>query len=171
MIDFVANKGLIKYSKEFGFSNIYSVDELNFIEGKDDNTNRRALESKNTDVLFGIEKFRNNDRHHFRDSGLNQVLCKLANKNKIKIGCSFRDVLNSDGEERARILGRMLQNIRLCNKYKVGIVIASFAKSKHELKGNKDLVAFGRLIGANKIWNENIDNFYKEEDFTVKQIK
>src|SRR3989338_11517299 len=171
MIDFVANKGLIKYSKEFGFSNIYSVDELNFIEGKDDNTNRRALESKNTDVLFGIEKFRNNDRHHFRDSGLNQVLCKLANKNKIKIGFSFRDVLNSDGSKRSKILGRMIQNVELCNKYKVDMIVGCFAKNEYELRNSSDLIAFGRVLGMRKIWNEKIDNFYKDEDIGIRKVK
>ena len=151
MIDFVTNANLSKYAKDFGFSKIITLNEIKSVEGRDDNSIRKAFESKNTDLIYGIEKFRGKDKMNQKDSGLNQVLCKLANKNKIKIGFSFSDVLNSEGTRRAKILGRMIQNAMLCNKYKVDVVVGSFASNKYEMRMAKDLVAFGRLLGIKKI--------------------
>ena len=171
MIDFVANKNLIKYTKDFDFSNIYFTKDFEIVEGRDDNTNRKALESGKTVMLYGIEKFRVKDKMHYKDSGLNQVLCKLAKKNNIKIGFSFSDVLNSEDKERAVILGRMVQNVYLCNKYKVDMVIGSFAKDVNDMRNDKDLIAFARLLGMRKICNEKIDTFFKENDIGIIMIK
>ena len=171
MIDIVLNKNLIKYSKDFGFSRIYDIKELKSVEGKSDGINRGAFENKNTDIVYSIEKFRGKDKLHYKDAGLNQVLCKLAKKNRIKIGFCFSDVLSLDNEKRAIILGKMMQNIRLCNKYKVDMVIGSFAKDKYGLRNSKDLVAFGRLLGMKKIWNSSTDKFFKENDINIKRIK
>ena len=171
MIDFVENKDLVKYSKEFGFSNTYSGSDVKLVEGKNDKINRRALERKGVDILYGVEKFRVKDKIHYKDAGLNQVLCKLAKKNNVKIGFSFNDVLGVEDEKRAIILGRMMQNVRLCNKYKVDMVMGSFAKNKYEMRSGKDLVAFGKLLGMKKIWNEKIDKFFKDEDIGIKRVK
>lgn len=171
MIDFVNASDLSEYCKDFGFSKFIIVKEIKSLEGKDDNSIRKALENKDTDLIYGIEKFREKDRINQKDSGLNQVLCKLANKNKIKIGFSFSDVLNFEGIKRAKILGRMVQNVKLCNKYKIDMVVGSFAKNKYELRNAKDLVAFGEFLGMKKIWNEKIDNFYKDKDIGIRRVK
>tara|TARA_Y100000034_G_C6903795_1_gene418801 strand:+ start:1238 stop:1828 length:591 start_codon:yes stop_codon:yes gene_type:complete len=170
MFDVVLNKNLVKYSKDFGFSKIYYVKDFKVIEGKNDRINRGAFENRNTDVVYSLEKFRIKDKLHYRDSGLNQVLAKLAKKNRIKVGINFNDILNIEGEKRAIILGRIMQNIRICNKYKVDMIIGSFAKDKYGLRNGKDLVAFGKLLGMKKVWNE-IDNFFKDEGIGIKRIK
>jgi len=171
MIDFVLNKNLVKYSKDFGFSKVYDINDLKVIEGKNDKINRKAVENKDIDMLYGIEEFRVKDKIHYRDGGLNQVLCKLAKKNNIKIGFNFNDVLGSDDEKKAIILGRMMQNVGLCNKYKVDMIIGSFAKNKYEMKNSKDLVSFGRLLGMKKIWNEKNDSFFKDKGLLIKRVK
>lgn len=171
MIDFVTNSNLIKYAEDFGFSKIVTLKEIKSVEGKNENIIRKALEDKKTDLVYGIEKYTGGDKLNQKNSGLNQVLCRLAKENKVKIGLSFNDVLNSDGTKRAVILGRMVQNAMLCNKYKVDVVVGSFANNKYELRMAKDLVAFGRLLGLRKIWNEKIDNFYKDEDILIRRVK
>ncbi len=171
MIDFVANSNLIKYTEDFGFSKILTLKEIKSVEGRNENITRKALEDKKTDLIYGIEKYTGRDKLNQKNSGLNQVLCRLARENKVKIGLSFNDLLNSDGAKRAVILGRMVQNAMLCNKYKVDVVVGSFANNKHELRMAKDLIAFGRLLGLKKIWNEKIDNFYKDEDILIRRVK
>lgn len=109
--------------------------------------NRLILENKKVDILTGAEKSKKSDFLHYRNSGLNQVLCKLANKNNIAIAFNFNDVLIAKGTERARIMGRMMQNARLCRKYNVKMIIASFASNKFELKNANDLISFGTVIG------------------------
>jgi len=167
MIDFVVGSNLSKYAKEFGFSKIIPIKEIKALEGRDENSIRRSLENKNIDLVYGVEKFREKDRMNQKDSGLNQVFCKLAKKNRVKIGFSFSDVLNSEGAKQSKILGRMFQNARLCNKYKVGMIVGSFARDKYELRNSKDLIAFSKVLGIKKLWNE-IDNFYKDDDIGIK---
>ena len=82
---------------------------------------------------------------HHRNSGLNQVLCKLAKDNDIAIGFSLSSVLRS--KEKGKYIGRMMQNIRLCRKYKVKMVIGSFAENKNEIRGLQDIQAFFKVIG------------------------
>ena len=82
------------------------------ILGGDDKINRAAVESKKTFLLVSPERFVNKDYMHSRNSGLNQVLCKLASRNNVAIGFDFCLVYNS--KNRGLVLGRMMQNVRLC---------------------------------------------------------
>tara|TARA_Y100000310_G_C20451586_1_gene700995 strand:+ start:141 stop:650 length:510 start_codon:yes stop_codon:yes gene_type:complete len=115
--------------------------------GGDEGVNRSAVECKYVDVLLHPERNSLNDGLHQRRSGLNQVLCKLAKQNNISIGFSFNLVLQSKGRERARIIGRMRQNVRLCRKYKVNMKIGSFTSNKWGLRSYDCLVAFGKVLG------------------------
>ena len=112
---------------------------MKIIIGGTDKKNRNAVENKNVDVLLSPEKGRTKDFMKFRNSGLNQVLCKLANKNKVGIGFNFDDVLNS--ENKINLLGKMMQNVKLCKKYKIKMNI--FSKDRSE----SDLKSFGVVLG------------------------
>ena len=85
-----------------------------------------------------------------RNSGLNQVLCKLAYQNNVAIGFDFNYVLNSKDSEKPNILGRMKFNVKLCNKYKVKIYVCNSTSNKNEERGNSDLESFGRVLGMTK---------------------
>nr|MBI4157168.1 hypothetical protein [Candidatus Woesearchaeota archaeon] len=113
-------------------------------EGK---INREILESKNIDVLLSPEKHSMQDFFHNRNSGLNHVLCKIAKKNNIAIGININEILNLNIIERSLRIGRIMQNIRLCRKYKILIVAGSFAKNEEELMNYNDLVSFLESIG------------------------
>ena len=73
--------------------------------------------------------------------------CKFAKENRVIIGINFSDILNSSGVERANILGRIMQNIRLCRKYKVDMLTASFATDPFEMRSAKDLLSFNISLG------------------------
>ncbi len=109
--------------------------------------NREILEDRKVDILLSPEIEARRDHTHYRNSGLNQVLCKLAKKNNIAIGFNFNNILHSKGKQRSEILGRMQQNVRLCKKYKVKMIVASFAKNKYELRSIDSLKAFARVLG------------------------
>lgn len=109
--------------------------------------NRNILENKKVDILIDAEKISKPDSLHYRNSGLNHVLCKLAYKHDIAIAFNFNDVLRFKGVDRSVLLGRMSQNVRLCRKYKLRMVLASFASNKFELKNLHDLISFGIVIG------------------------
>jgi len=109
--------------------------------------NRFILEQKDADILVNPEKGIQKDFLHSRNSGLNQVLCKLARQNNVAIGFSFSEILHSEKEQRAELFGRMMQNVRLCRKYNVRMVLGSFAKNEFELRSKDSLISFGIFLG------------------------
>ena len=141
---------------------------LVIVRGGNDEINRTALENKRTDILLGPEFNREKDFIHFRNSGLNQVLCGLAKKNEIAIGFSFNDLLNC--KNRAQAIGRMMQNIFLCRKFKLKIVLGCFALKENEVKNRSELISFGNVIGMNGKEIKEALNFKKKEE-KIKIIK
>lgn len=119
--------------------------ELVIVQGGDDTLNRFALSSKYVDILLDPHVGQRKDFMHQRNSGLNQVLCMLAKEYNVAVGFSFSAILEST--HRAALLGRIMQNIRLCRKYKVPMVIGSFAKDAWQLRNEKDLQAFFKVLG------------------------
>jgi ribonuclease P/MRP protein subunit RPP1 len=116
-----------------------------FVHSSDND--RMVLEQGGADVLFGTESTMPKDYMHQRGSGLNHVMCELAKKNNVAVGFSFAKVLETSGSQRAQILGRMMQNIMLCRKYKVKMIIGSFAKNPWQMRSMHDLQAFFVTIG------------------------
>ncbi len=110
---------------------------------------REAIE-RGADIVYGFELTEAKDPTHFRAGGLNQVLCKLAADKKVQIGFSFSAILNSYGQKRAILLGRIMQNITFCRKYKTPTRIASFATSPWEMRAPNDLAAFFAQLGISK---------------------
>lgn len=143
MIDVVIGKEneFIEIGKKLGFSKVISIDERFF-----KNPDRKIFERKSGIIIYNLEE-QKRDYIHFRNSGLNQVLCKLAKKNNIAIAFNFNLILNSEGMLRSQLLGRMMQNIKLCRKYKINTVIASFASKPEEVRSAHDLISFGISIG------------------------
>ncbi len=118
---------------------------LTFVQCSDQD--RAVLERGSADVLFGAEFTQPKDYAHQRGSGLNHVLCELAYKNRVAIGFSFSSILESSGSQRTQLLGRMMQNIMLCRKYHVGMVIGSFANDPWKMRSSHDLQSFFVLLG------------------------
>ena len=140
-----------------GFTKVFNFNEFKIVEGGDDKKNRKVVEDKNVDILLSPEKTRDRDFMHSRNSGLNQVLCKLAKKNDIAIGFDFNLVLNS--KNRGEILGRMMQNVGLCRKYKNKMVLLSGANNELDMRNPKDLVSFGIVLGMTPKEAKNALNF------------
>ncbi|GAI58208.1 unnamed protein product [marine sediment metagenome] len=72
-----------------------------------------------------------------RDSGLNEVLCKLAKKNNIKIGIQINKIQKLNKQQKAIVLSRIIQNINLCKRTKTPIMF--FPKNKFK---KQDVLAF-----------------------------
>ncbi|MAG20511.1 hypothetical protein CL618_03710 [archaeon] len=123
---------------------------MKVIFGGKDPVNRKAVENKTVDILMHPEKGRNKDFMKSRNSGLNQVLCKLANKNNVAIGFDFNHLLRAKESQRPNILGRMKFNVKLCNKYNVKMYVCNSKKNKTEIRSDHDLEAFGRVLGMRK---------------------
>jgi len=108
----------------------------------DDETNRKVLEKEKIQVLL-LPQSEKKDFHKQRNSGLNQVLTRLAKKKEISMGIDFDEIIKSEGKERAKILARVMQNIGLCKKAKLKM---EFICTEHKINKN-DLISFGLTLG------------------------
>jgi len=88
-----------------------------FVSDNDD-LSRKILEKEKISILVILQSKRK-DNQKQRDSGLNQVLVKIAKKNNIQIGICLDEIIESDSNLKAKILARVIQNIKLCAKNKV----------------------------------------------------
>lgn len=100
---------------------------------------RFALEKTPIDIVYGIEEINPRDSTHYVRGGLDQVVCKIAAANKKIIGFSYADLINS--KDKANVLARIRLNLKLCTKYGVKTVVASFGT---ELRARKDVE---RMVG------------------------
>ena len=126
--------------KEFGLR-LVQLKELKVVNGGDEGVNRKAVENSKVDLLLNPHLVKRKDGMFFRRSGLNHIMCKLAHKNKVVIGFSF-GAMKTDEQ-----LGRVKQNVRLCNKYNVKVVLVSLASSKSELRHVKDIEGLAAILG------------------------
>ena len=106
--------------------------------GMNDEINRACLEHKKTTALASPEYGRTRDYNNYRNSGLNQVLCKIAKQNNKTIIENFSDI-RGDKKNQALILGRMLQNAKLCRKYNVKFILRNIARDEKEMKSAHEL--------------------------------
>src|SRR4030042_5983831 len=67
--------------------------DLTLIHASD--KNQEIIEKAKPDIIFNLESPGRKDFIYSRNSGLNQVLCNLANKNNIMIGIGTSNMLNS----------------------------------------------------------------------------
>lgn len=86
------------------------------VQAQNDEFNRKIFENKDVSIVIGLEFHNRKDRLKQRDSGLNEILAKLAKQNNIKIGLDISELKNKKGKEKAKILARIIQNIRLCKR-------------------------------------------------------
>ena len=84
--------------------------------------NRKIFENSDVDTVIGLEDHDRKDRLKQRDSGLNEVHCKLARKNNIKIAIDLNQLKKQTPKNKAIILSRIIQNIQLCKRTKTQII-------------------------------------------------
>lgn len=116
-----------------------------FVAVKSSNNDREIIEKSKADMIFSFEDSTKKDFIHQRASGINHILCKFAKKNNLIIGFSLNSILNSKNKH--VILGRMIQNIKICKKFKVKPIIASFAEKPFDMRSAHDLKSLFGILG------------------------
>ena len=109
---------------------------------EDDYLNRKILEKEKINILLINQK----DRKDFskqRNSGFNQVMAKIAKKNKITLGINLDEIIEAKPELKAKILARVKQNIMLCKKNKINM---KFISKKYK-RDNYNLKSLGSSLG------------------------
>ena len=144
MLDFVKFTGT---PLPLGFSHISSVHDFVIIEVKTETDLLRAVKNSRVDIVFNVETLFSRDALHSKNSGLNQVILCHAAQNNVAIGFNFSLLLRASDAQRPLLLGRMIQNVLLCRKYKVRMVLSSLAQEPYAMRDAKDLLAFARVLG------------------------
>jgi RNase P/RNase MRP subunit p30 len=119
---------------------------------------REIIERSKANLIFSLEEKGGRDFIHHRSSGLDHVLCKLARENGISIGFSINSIFKS--ENRHLIMGRITQNIKLCSKYEVKTLIASFAQNPFEMRSALDIKSLFVILGMyqDRGFNTSLEN-------------
>ena len=117
-----------------------------FLVAKSSEKDRIFIESNKIKIIYGFEESGRKDYIHQRASGLNHILCELARENNVSAGFSY--CLITSNKNPALVIGRIIQNIELCKKYKVNTVIASFSSNPFELRSHYDISSMFRLFGS-----------------------
>ncbi len=120
---------------------IYKVHDLSDIAIAEASENSRETIAKYMpDIAYNLELSQGKDFAKARNSGLDKPTCQFARENNAIISFSFSTILNSASQH--QLLGRMMQNINLCKKYKVKTAIASFATEPYDMRSLHDLKSF-----------------------------
>jgi RNase P/RNase MRP subunit p30 len=118
------------------------------ILARDDEFNRRALETLKVDYLVSPENNPGKDNLKQRSSGFNHVMAEIAKKKNIQIVVDL-NWLNSiqDKKQKAIAVSRIIQNIKICRKAKIDLKLASFAKNEDEILDEKQIKSIGFSLG------------------------
>ena len=117
--------------------------------GTSDKINRTVLEHKKTWALLNPENAHINERDYdsYRNSGLNHVLCKIAIENKKMI------LISLDELKDAKQLGRVIQNLKLCKKYKTPVLLINLAEDECDLKTKFEMKEILRVLMKTEHFN------------------
>jgi RNase P/RNase MRP subunit p30 len=93
------------------------------VKAQDPEFNRKILEYGKFDILLSIEKSESKKSLRQIHSGFNHVLAAIAHKNNVALGIDLKELQNLPLKEQAERLSKLMQNIELCRKDKVRIVM------------------------------------------------
>ena len=88
------------------------------VKAQDNEFNRKILEYGKFDILLDVESGSKKDSLKQMDSGLNEIIARIAAKNNITIGLDLKEISNLDKKQKAITLARSSQNLKILRKTK-----------------------------------------------------
>jgi len=107
---------------------------------------RHVFEKIRPTIVFNQEISTKRDKTHFRNSGLDDVVCRMAKRNRTAVGFSVSSMLTTR-LPRHVFLGRVMQNIRFCRRFGVKCFIASFATTPEQMRSPHELSSLAAVLG------------------------
>ncbi len=114
---------------------------------KSSDKDRFLIETKKVNMIYGFEELQKRDHMHQRASGLNQTICELAGKNAVAIGIAYGSLINKNAQDGPLLIGRIIQNIMMCQKYKVKLVVGSLTNNPYAMRAPHEIMSFLSLLG------------------------
>jgi len=106
---------------------------------KDDDFNRKILEYEKINVIKDFEYGRKDSLRQL-NSGLNSFLASLASKNNISIGIDMEELRKQLKKDKAVLLARIMQNIKICRKAKAKIKLLNY---NNKIQASSFLLSLG----------------------------
>ncbi|WP_458204674.1 RNase P subunit p30 family protein [Haladaptatus sp. NG-SE-30] len=120
------------------------------LHGGSSKLNRFAVEEERIDVLA----------HPMRGRGdFNHVLAKAAAENGVRVEFNFSRVLRADGGPRVQALQDLRKLREIVTKYDAPFVVSADPDSHLQLRGPRELLAVGELVGFSR---EQIESGLRE---------
>lgn len=119
--------------------------EFPFIQTAKNNL-RAQLEKDKPFLVYDIETAEPREFMHHRNSSFNQILAKIANEKDVSIGFSIKSLLTASFAQ-SLLIGRIKQNVSLCRKYGLPMVVASFAESPYEMRAPEEVKSIATILG------------------------
>ena len=119
-----------------------SKEKIIIFSGNNDELNRKVLEKLKINILL-LNQSKKKDFQKQRNSGLNHVLAKIAKQNNIAIGINLDEIIEATVKQKAEIIARIIQNIKLCNKNKLKMKFISHKNPRNIY----DLKSLGLILG------------------------
>lgn len=105
----------------------------------DRETERWVVEHAQPFLLYSFEWHERKDFMHHRNAGLTDVLAKQMAEEKVAYGFPVGELISAPKELQPILLGRMRQNVMIAKKYKVEIILASFASDPLLMRNVRDV--------------------------------
>ena len=112
--------------------------------------NDRPVFERGVSLIYDLEQDGRQDFIFQRNAGMNHVLARLAHRKHMAVGFNFNSFLKA--KNKPVLLGRMQQNMRLCEKYGVDYEVASFARNPSEVIENTYLKSFERILKKKRLF-------------------
>lgn len=112
----------------------------------DDETNRKILEKEDIEILL-LNQSGRKDSSKQRNSGFNHILARMAKKKKVIIGINLDEIIKANEREKAVIIARIRQNVKICNKNKLRMKFIY----RNQKRNIHDLRALGLVLGMSTL--------------------
>ncbi len=101
------------------------------VKAQNNEFNRKILEYGNFNILLDSHLSKQKENLKHLDSGINHVSAKIATKNKIAIGINIDEIKKLEKKEKAQVLAKIRQNIKLCRKAKTRIKLLNYKDQRN----------------------------------------
>jgi ribonuclease P/MRP protein subunit RPP1 len=113
------------------------------VHGGDDKINRAAVENPKVDILAHPCGERGED-------GLSHVVVRYAADNGVAIDFNMNALIQSRRGDRARVIVKMRENLKLVRKYNAPVILTSHARSVYDLRAPREMIALATLFGMTR---------------------
>ncbi|MFH0861831.1 MAG: RNase P subunit p30 family protein [Candidatus Altiarchaeota archaeon] len=121
--------------------------DLVVVDGRNEDAARAASESWEVDLIVNPEMNEERDLVDQWSGGIDHVMAAFMAERRVGYLVNAGNVLHANGMRRARLLGRIGQNIRVARKYGVNVVLGCGARTDLDVRSPHDLADGGMMLG------------------------